>query len=63
MPEQFPNSEFLFNRAEQCRSIARGPIDPMVRDRMISLALSYERIAKVAAKLKSEDVEIDRLDS
>jgi DNA-binding TFAR19-related protein (PDSD5 family) len=63
MLEAFPNNEFLINRAEQCRSIARQLLDPMVRDRMIDLALGYEKIAKAAARLKIEGVKIGRLDS
>jgi hypothetical protein len=50
----FPNSEFLLNRAEQCRSVARTLLDPIVRDQMIDLALGYEKIARTAAKLKSK---------
>ena len=59
---RFPNSEFLINRAEQCRSMARTLVDPMVRDRMINLALGYEEIAKSAAKLKIENTKIKKLE-
>ncbi len=57
----FPNSDFLIIRAEQCRSMARTLVDPIVRDRMIDLALGYEKIAKAAAKLKIENIKIDEL--
>ncbi len=36
--------------------MARTLVDPMVRDRMIDLALGYEKIAKAAAKLKIENI-------
>ena len=49
---RFPSSEFLFNRAKQCRSMARALVDPMSRGRMIDLALGYEEIAK---KLEEQD--------
>jgi hypothetical protein len=57
----FPNSDFLIIRAEQCRSMARALVDPMKRDRMIDLALGYEKISKAAAKLKIENIKIDEL--
>ena len=53
---RFPNSDFLFNRAKQCRSMARTLVDPGFRDRMIDLALGYEEIARSAAKLNIENV-------
>ena len=56
---RFPNGEFLINRAEQCRSMARILVDPMVRDRMIDLALGYEEIARSAAKLKIENIKVE----
>ncbi len=55
----FPDSDLLITRAEQCRSMARALLDPMVRDRMIYLALGYEKIAKAAAKLKIENIKIE----
>jgi hypothetical protein len=58
----FPNSEFLINRAEQCRSMARALIDPTIRDQMIDLALGYEKIAKAATKLKIENVKVEKLE-
>jgi hypothetical protein len=56
----FPSNEFLINRAEQCRSMAAHTlVDPMVRDRMIDLALGYEKIARAVAKLKIENVDAE----
>jgi len=56
----FPNSEFLINRAEQCRSMAAHTlVDPSIRNRMIDLALGYEKIAKAVAKLKTKNVEVE----
>ena len=42
--------------------MARTLVDPMVRDRMINLALGYEEIAKSAAKLKIENTKIKKLE-
>ena len=53
--KRFPNSEFLFNRARQCRSMARTLVDPASSDRMIDLARGYEEIARSAARLKIGD--------
>ena len=41
--------------------MARALVDPMKRDRMIDLALGYEKISKAAAKLKIENIKIDEL--
>jgi hypothetical protein len=59
---RFPNSEFLLNRAKQCRSMARTVVDPMFRDRMIDLALGYEEIAKSVAKLKIRNIEVGKVE-
>ena len=52
----FPSGKFLTIRAEQCRSMALTFGDPVMRDRMMDLALGYEEIAKAAAKLKIENI-------
>ena len=59
---RFPSGKFLINRAMQCRSIANKLFDPVSRDRMISLAIGYEEIAKSAAKLKIENIELGELE-
>jgi hypothetical protein len=59
----FPSDKFLTLRAEQCRSMALTFANPMMRDRMMDLALGYEKIAKAAAKLKIENIKIEELDT
>jgi hypothetical protein len=58
----FPNSEFLINRAKQCRSMARILASPLSRDRMIDLARGYEELSKAAAELTLENFKIEELE-
>jgi len=47
----FPDSEFLIDRAEKCRTLASTFHDPILRDRMLEIASGYVELAKGAETL------------
>jgi hypothetical protein len=48
----FPDSKFFIARAGQARLLAGALADPVIRDRMLTIADDYEKMAKTAEALK-----------
>jgi hypothetical protein len=57
----FPDSSYLTNRAEQCRSLAKGFLDPLIRNRMLELASCYDELAKSALSFKDRAIKVQKL--
>lgn len=59
----FPDSKFLIDRAERCRSLASTFLDPILRERMLELAGSYEEMAKASEKPQPiQSIRVGRFD-
>lgn len=58
----FPDGAYLTNRAQQCRSLAQGFRDPILRDRMFELASSYDELAKPAVAIKQRTIKVQQLE-
>jgi hypothetical protein len=60
----FPESEFLFRRAERCRLLASTFRDPIFRDRILEIAGGYDELGRNAEVLTPlQNIKVSELES